>query len=224
VKAAKKPRFVNMAEVLEQLGDISPVRVRLHPAPGTATEKDLLQLRKQTKLLYELVEGTLVEKVMGSLESSLGCDLIRLLGNFLDQNPLGFLLGPDGAVRLLPDLVLIPDISFISWEQLPRRERPREPISSLAPALAVEILSPSNTKKEMERKVRQYFLGGVQMVWFVDGDARTVQVFTVPDQVVTLSEDQTLDGGAVLPGFSLPLRRLFAQVPPPPRARHKGKR
>src|SRR4029077_15787237 len=127
----------------------------------------VIRIQDRTNRSYELVEGVLVEKVMGVLESSLACDLIRLLGNHVDPHDLGFLTAPDGAVRLMPGLVRIPDISFISWDQLPKRERPTDPIADLAPALAVEVLSKGNTRREMDRKVREYFLCGVRLVWLV---------------------------------------------------------
>jgi Uma2 family endonuclease len=150
---------------------------------------------------------------MGFPESTLACDLIKFLGNFLDDKPLGFLAGMDGAVRLMPGLVRIPDISFIAWEQLPSRERPTEPIPDLAPALAVEILSEGNTPKEMARKVKEYFLSGVRAVWFVDPRKRTVRVYTAPDEWVSFREGQTIDGGDVLPGLALPVSQVFAGLP-----------
>ena len=58
----------------------------------------------------------------------------------------------------MPGLVRLPDISFISWDQVPTRHCPPDPIAGLAPALAVEVLSKGNTKREMDRKVREYFL------------------------------------------------------------------
>ena len=203
----------NLADLLRQLGGISPKRIRANPPPGTATEQDVLAIHRREKRLYELVSGVLVEKIMGVLESWLACDLIKRLGNFLDQHNLGFLLGPDGALRILPRLVRIPDISFIAWKQLSVRRIPTEPIPDLAPALAVEVLSEGNTKKEMARKVREYFLAGVWLVWLVDPRMRTVSVYTAPDQVRVLGEDDTLDGGDVLPGMVLPLREVFAEVP-----------
>jgi Uma2 family endonuclease len=205
---------VTLADLLEQLGDIAPERIRANPPPGTATEQDLLDIRRREKRLYELVDGVLVEKAMGFLESSLACDLIFLLKVFLEQHDLGFLTGPDGAVRLMPRLVRIPDISFIAWKQLPTHERPRDPLPDLAPALAVEVLSKGNTEKEMDRKVREYFRSGVQLIWSVDEKQRTVQVFTAPEQSVVLTEEQTLDGGDVLPGLRLPLRQIFEGAPP----------
>jgi Uma2 family endonuclease len=118
-------------------------------------------------------------------------------------------------MRLLPGLIRIPDIAFISWDQLPKRERPTDPIAGLAPYLAVEVLSKGNTKREMDRKVREYFLSGVRLVWLVTLASRTVQVYTALDQSKTLTENQVLDGGDVLPGLALPLRRIFAEVPAP---------
>jgi Uma2 family endonuclease len=230
MSAAPKPaRFDNIGEILKDLG-VAARRVRAYPPPGKATEKDVIAIHDRTDRLYELVDGVLVEKIMSFPESALTCDLIKLLGYYLDQNPVGFLAGPDGAVRLMPGLVRIPDVSFISWDQLPKRERPTDPIAGLAPDLAVEVLSKGNTKREMDRKVREYFLCGVRLVWLVALTSRTVQVYTAPDQATTLGENQTLDGGDVLPGLALPLRRLFAEVPMRPNAaggrtkRHKPRR
>jgi Uma2 family endonuclease len=212
-------KVVSLADLLEQLGDIAPRRVRAVPPPGTATEQDLLDIRARERRLYELVDGVLVEKVMGFPESTLACDLIKLLGNFLDENPVGFLAGMDGAVRLMPGLVRIPDVSFIAWEQLPTRERPTEPIPDLAPALAVEVLSEGNTPKEMARKVKEYFLSGVRVVWFVDLRRRAVRVYTAPDESVLYREGQALPGGAVLPGLTIAVEQVFAGLPRPGRGK-----
>jgi Uma2 family endonuclease len=214
-------RLDTIAQLLEQLGNISPQRVRLNPPPGRATERDLIKLHDRTNRLYELVDGTLVEKVMGSAEAYLAMELGRLLGNFAGEHDLGPLFGPDGAVRLFAGLVRIPDICFIRWTRLAGHVVPHEPVIGLVPDLAVEVLSESNTEKEMERKLKEYFLGGVRLVWFVDPRQRTVQVFTTPDQSTLLTEEQTLGGGDVLPGLAIPLRKLFGYVarsaPPAPR-------
>ena len=82
------------------------------------------------------------------------------------------------------------------------------------PDLAVEVLSPSNTAQEMERKLHDYFAAGVLLVWYVDPVARTVEVFTAADQSVVLRQDQSLTGAPVLPGFLLPLSKLFAELEP----------
>ena len=83
-------------------------------------------------------------------------------------------------------------------------------IPDLVPDLAVEVLSAGNTPGEMARKRQDYFAAGVQVVWEVNPSTRTVEVFTTPDHSTVLHEAQTLDGGMVLPGFTLPLQELFS--------------
>src|SRR3954469_18996574 len=146
------PPFESMASVLERLGGIAPARVVMKPLPGKATEKDLLRLMARTDRLFELVDGTLVEKVMGYGEGVLAADIIRLLGRFLDEHDLGEVGGADATMRLTSGLVRIPDVAFVRWEKLPGRQRPVEPIPDLAPDLAIEVLSEGNTPGEMLRK------------------------------------------------------------------------
>jgi Uma2 family endonuclease len=215
------PGVENLGELLEQLGGISPHRVRLRPAPGTATEQDLLDVLDHTETLCELVDGVLVEKVMGYLEGALALWLGRLLGAFLDQHDLGDLAGADATMRLMPKVVRLPDLSFVRWEKLPGRCLPTEPIPDLTPDLAIEVLSEGNTAREMERKRREYFLSGAELVWLVDPNSRTVTVYTAPDEGVVFTEADTLDGGKVLPGLALPVQRIFQRVPP---GRRPGKK
>jgi Uma2 family endonuclease len=207
--------YENFEELWERLGSVPLRRIRMNPPPGTATEKDLIRIHDREDRLYELVDGTLVEKVMGFTEGALAMHIGRLIGNFTEEHDLGFVAGADATVKLMPRLVRIPDVCFVSWNQLPRREYPEEAIPELAPALAVEVLSKGNTDKEMERKLKEYFFAGVRLVWFVDPDTRTATVYTAPDQSVALEENQSFTGGDVLPGFRLPLRELFARVPRP---------
>jgi Uma2 family endonuclease len=209
----KTNAYESLADLLKQLGDIPPHRVRASPPPGMATEKDVLAMHRRTNQLYELVDGVLVEKVMGFSESSITCVLIKVLGIFLDENDLGILAGADGPIRLMRGLIRIPDVSFISWSQLPSRVLPRKPIPDLYPDLAVEILSRGNTEKEMSRKLREYFLAGSQLVWLIDPEHRSVRVYTQPDQCAELTTSDILDGGTILPGFHLSVQQIFASLP-----------
>ena len=136
--------------------------------------------------------------------------IIRASANFVRSNDLGIVAGADGTIRLARGLVRIPDCAFFSWDRLPGKVVPDEPIPDLAPDLAVEVLSKSNTVSEMKRKLKDYFFAGVRLVWLIDPKKRIVDVYTAPDQSVRLEERQSLDGGHVLPGFALPLTELFA--------------
>jgi Uma2 family endonuclease len=111
-------------------------------------------------------------------------------------------------------LVRAPDLAFTYLDRTPDRRVPDEPVPDLAPDLAVEVLSEGNTREEMERKPKEYFFSEVQLVWYVDPRTRTVRVYTPPDRVVELGTADALDGGTVLPGFSVRVAQLFEQPGP----------
>lgn len=208
----KHSRCETVADLLRRLGNIPARRVWLDPPPGTATEKDLTALNVRKQRLFELVEGTLVEKPMGYEESHIALVLGSLLLGFVNQHGLGIVTGADGPLRLAGGLVRLPDVAFVAWSRIPGRKWPRQAVPGLAPDLAVEILSKGNTKGEMARKLREYFDAGTRLVWIVDPKTRTVRVHTSPAEPAVLTEGQTLEGGAVLPGFRVPVARLFVRA------------
>jgi Uma2 family endonuclease len=200
-----------VADMLAYLG-VAPERIRMHPVPGTATEEDLLKFEARTGRICELVDGVLVEKIMGAPEALLASFIGYLFWQHLEIHDLGIVLAPDGLLRILGRQVRVPDISFIRWERFPERRIPKQQIFPLAPDLAIEILSPGNTKAEMERKLREYFAAGVRLVWYIDPETRTARAYTAADQYVEHGEDGVLPAGEVLPGFELPLRKVFAKL------------
>ncbi|HJT77844.1 MAG TPA: Uma2 family endonuclease [Gemmataceae bacterium] len=214
---APRPRFKTVAELQAYLGDIPAERIRLDPLPGQATEEDVLTILAKEDRICELIDGILVEKPMASFESRLAIILAHFLELFLEEHDLGAVLGEAGFLRLFPGCIRAPDVSFISWKRMPNQEFPDEAIASLAPDLAVEVLSASNTEREMGQKIEEYFQAGGKLVWIVDPVARTVRVYTSPHRSTLLTEDDTLDGRRVLPGFSLPIRKWFARASRRPR-------
>jgi Uma2 family endonuclease len=201
---------MTVADLLERFGPLPIGRIRTNPPPGAATEQDVIDIEAQESRLYELVDGILVEKTVGIYESYLAARLIHLLAGFVERHRLGIVVGADGMMRLAPGLVRIPDTSFVSWDQLPGRRVPRVPIADLAPDLAVEVISPGNTAREMEQKLQEYLAAGVRLVWYVLPEPREVHAHTAERHDV-LTLDQELSGGDVLPGFVLPLRQLFEE-------------
>lgn len=204
------PTVETLADVIARLGDIPPNRILMQPPPGTATPADLLRLLDgHPKRLCELVEGVLVEKAMGNEESRLSARLIQTLLNHLDEHDLGTVSGGDGPIAFADGLIRLPDVSFIPYSAIPEGADPRTPLPDWIPALAVEILSKSNTRREIERKRGEYFAAGTQLVWVVDPRKRIVDVFTSPDVHITRSDGDMLDGGDVLPGFTLDVSDWF---------------
>jgi Uma2 family endonuclease len=212
IMPAISPSIKTLADLLDRLGGIPLDRIRFRPFPGTATVQDVIDIQHQEGKLCELVEGVLLEKAVGYNESSLAVFLAGLLNAFVIPRNLGLVTGPDGTVELMANLVRIPDVAFTSWDRLPGRRRPASPVPHVAPNLAVEVLSRSNTPGEMAAKRQDYFAAGVQPVWEIDPGARAVVVYTSPAQSTTLGATDTLDGGVVLPGFSLPVKELFAEL------------
>ena len=201
-----------LADLLEELGGISASRVRMRPAPGRATEKDVVRIVASENRLFELVDGVLVEKAMGAREAVLATHLSYLLKLHPQTAILGIVVGADGMLRLRPRLVRIPDVSFISWDQIPSGEFPSKPIPDLYPDLAVEVLSEGNTTAEIERKLAEYFEAGCRLAWIIDPKTQTADAYTTPTDCRHLRGNQALDGGNVLPGFKLPLKELFASL------------
>lgn len=204
------PALATIADLLDSLGGIPPARVRLHPTPGTATEQDAIAITERENRACELIDGVLVEKAMGLLESLLASELIAILLAFVKPRKLGFVAGESGMLRLFPGMIRMPDVSFISTERLAGIRLLKVAAPDIAPDLAVEFISPGNTRAEMKRKLHNYFDAGSRLVWYIDPRTRTAVVYTGVEQSVALTEADALDGGDVLPGFSLPLRELFA--------------
>ncbi len=178
-------------------------RILLHPTPGTATVADVEAVNLREDRLCELIDGILVEKTMGYKESHLAVMLCYFLIDFMQPRQLGVVLGADGMIRLKVNQVRIPDVAVYLNERFPDGKLPDEAIPSVVPDLAVEVLSPSNTRQEMDRKLREYFAAGVRLVWYADPRKRQVTVYEAVDRSTVLDHLATLDGGAVLPGFTL---------------------
>ena len=197
-----------LSDLLEELGGIPPSRVIVRPPPGTATEEDVIRLMEAPrKRLCELIDGVLVEKPPGFKESVLAAAMVSALRDFAKPKKLGLVAGPDGTIRLWPGRVRIPDVAYISWDRLPDR-----PIPEIAPEIAIEALSESNAKTEMEIKRKEYFRVGVRLVWEIDPESRTVAVYTSLENATILKQSDLLGGDPVLPGFSIQLADLFGEL------------
>ena len=157
----------------------------------------------------ELVRGHVVrEPPAGHEHSRIGVRIASLLDAFAREHGLGTVTGADGGYVLFdePPTVRAPDVAFV------RRGRLAPEIKgfpSLAPDLAVEIISPSNTMTEIQAKVLEYLDAGSRLVWVVDPDPRTVTVYRSRDNIRMIGENGEIDSADVLPGFRLKVSELF---------------
>lgn len=205
-------RDYTAADLVSRFGAIPLWRIRREPPPGKATEADVIRVEATEDRPCELVGGVLVEKPTGYEESMVVLNLATLLVPFVRKHRLGLVAGESGMMRLAPGLIRIPDVSFVSRRRFPNGKPPRGPIAGLAPDLAVEVLSTSNTRREMSGKRGEYFAAGTVKVWFVDLKKRTLTVFRSPDHGKTYTVSQTVDGGELLPGFKLKVADLFIDL------------
>ena len=174
------------------------------------TADDLLRLDSEG-VRGELIRGVLHETTSSGLEhGEIAAKLTILLGIFIMPRKLGTLVASDVGVWLErdPDTVREPDIAYFSAARLPPDVRITG-YAEVPPDLVVEIVSPSDTRREVRDKARMWLSYGVALVWVVQPDTRTVEVYEAGRAVVTHTEQDTLDGAAVLPGFTCPISDLF---------------
>jgi Uma2 family endonuclease len=201
-----------IADLLERLGNIPPRRVRMDPSPGNATFDDLVLVNEQRNgPICEWVENTLVEKAMGFNESWLAFIIMGQFDAYLLTHDLGMCTAPDGVMKILPDIGRAPDVSFISWKSLPGGKPPprSEKVPAVVPELVVEVLSESNTPREMGRKREEYFRAGVKWVWEIDPESRSANAYTGQNDVIPVPANGNLSCEEILPGFVLSLQLIF---------------
>ena len=144
-----------------------------------------------------------------SRHSGVGTRLIIEMGMHVKLNKLGGVYGPDATFQIGQNERL-PDVSFISAARIPP-EGETEEKWHLAPDLAVEVISPSESWAKVNRKLREYFTAGVQQVWLVSLELREVHVYDSPKALTVLGEEDALVSEALLPGFRLRISELFQQ-------------
>lgn len=198
-----------LEDLLNDLGGIGPSRVRLKPSVGGAKEESLLTPEGR---YCELVDGTLVEKGMGFFESRLASILFAILDEWLAHHNIGFAMADGAMTRLQKGLVRIPDACFFRWDRVGSQVVPENPICGIAPNLAVEIVSRTNTRAEIDRKRQEYFEAGVELVWIVYPESITVEVWKTPRDCHIAGIEDTLEGGNVLPEFQVSIRDWFQRA------------
>ncbi len=159
----------------------------------------------------ELVRGVFVPMSRPTVQHGrLMARIARLLGNFVEARRLGeVIVGDSGFVLDKEEQTLRgPDVAFISKDRIPPEGLPDDWWEG-APDLAVEIVSRTQTAHDLARKALEYLQAGTKMVWVVDPESKTVAVYTPPNHIQILREDETLDGGDVLPNFQIRVGELF---------------
>jgi Uma2 family endonuclease len=204
------PAVWTAVDLAARFGAMPMQRLRHNHTWGEATEADLLALEDlPQKSLCELIDGVLVEKVMGSRESQIAVCLLTILWSFIRPRQLGTVLGPDGMLRFPNGRVYLPDVTFIARDRLPGGELPEAAITPIVPDLCVEIVSRSNSAAEIDSKTADYFAQGVREVWLIRPGDNTLTVLTAIDNSQTFAAGDRFTAGAILPGLEFVVGELF---------------
>ncbi len=173
-----------------------------------ATFEEMALAPENLERNLELVAGEIIEMVSNQRSSFVAARITYLLTAYVVQHTLGWTTSSDGGFAF-SDERYIPDLVFIPFER--QAEPTTEAYAQTPPALVVEVLSPANHKQPgvMRKKLHTYTVFGV-VVWVVDPDTETIEVFAPGEQVRTFGKDDMLDGKPVLPEFSVAVRDIFA--------------
>ena len=159
----------------------------------------------------ELINGEIcVMSPSSSLNAGVALRIGRFLDEYVEKHNLGYATGADGGYRLGHRNVLVPDVAFISAG---RTKGPSDNVYEVAPDLAVEVISPSETNRQVLDKARAYLVAGTKLVWAVYPKEQVIDVIRLaPDDhldIETLTVENVLSGGDVLPGFEIQVKVIF---------------
>lgn len=164
---------------------------------------------------YELVNGEIVEMLPTNRINSLIAGLILTALNvfIIENNIEAYVFGADGAFALDLDNVRIPDASLLYKARMPDITDMK---TTIAPDIAVEVISPSETPRKINEKTALYLNNGARLVWNIFPQEKVVEVWTLGTggklEMQPLSMGDTVSGGEVLPGFVLPVAEIFANL------------
>lgn len=182
------------------------------------TAADLREMPDDLGHRYELVEGRLVRmSPTGGSHGRRSSDLNGALWSYVTRQGLGVVLGAETGFNLTRpgerrETVLAPDVAFVRAEHAPLTETDDFP--HVAPDLAVEVASPGDSRRRMGEKARRWLDRGARLVWIVWPRRREIDVWQPGDtQPHILTVADTLDGGAVVPGFSIPVAQVCPERP-----------
>jgi Uma2 family endonuclease len=174
----------------------------------TAAELERLGAAGERK---ELIDGLLREKPgMSQRHGEIEVRILSPLHVFVDANGLGRVYPSDTQFKLFrdPEIIRIPDVAFVRADRLPE-ESERWHIAPFAPDLVVEVVSPNDSFEDVTEEIEQYQRAGVPLIWLVQPRRRAVEVFVLGQPPRLLLEGDLLDGGDVVPGFTLPVAEIF---------------
>jgi Uma2 family endonuclease len=170
--------------------------------------------------LFEIIDGRRIEiPPRSAYSATIASRVVLKMGAFADKRSLGEVVcAMLFRLPLEEDLKRNrrPDVAFVSYDRWPadRPQSTRDNAWDVVPDLAVEVTSPNDLANAQQEKISEYFRAGVRLVWAIFPERRIVHVYEAHDKIRVVTGAGILDGGIVLPGFELPLDRLFGPIVP----------
>lgn len=155
---------------------------------------------------YEFVGGETVNVVTHPLSSKIAGKFLIHIGSFVYDKDIGHVTGADGGYQVGRERYM-PDVGYISFSRQPVLQS-EEGYIPVAPDLAVEVVSPNDTPRQITIKVSNYLAAGT-VVWVVYPDDEQVDIHIPGKSVQVVTKDETFEGGIVLPDFKLNLGNIF---------------
>jgi Uma2 family endonuclease len=159
----------------------------------------LIELPENADKRLEFIDGEIIEVPSNPYSSQIAMLFVYFIQHYLMQKPIGFLTG-EGAGYMIGGWRLSPDVAYVSkarQESLAKRG-----YNPIAPDLVVEVVSPTDEQWQIRRKLGIYGQAGV-FVWLVYPERKIVELYAPNEPVVIMDENSVLNGGDILPGFTL---------------------
>jgi Uma2 family endonuclease len=174
---------------------------------GPATIDDLLRCPKDG-CKYELVDGKIIVSPAGFHHAEIVARIVYILAAFLETHPIGKVCGDNLGINLPNGNLRSPDVTFVRNEKVPTGTA-ADRFAEFIPDLAVEVLSPNDSLKEVGEKIGEFLDCGVPSVWLVDPALETVTIYRSLSQTEQLNSQDIITAEGILPGFSCPVSRFF---------------
>lgn len=173
------------------------------------TAAELEQMPNDDSVQIELDQGELIRLPPAGMDhGDCGTEITYLLKDFVPKHDLGKVYSADTGFKLSEDTVRAPDVAFVRKERIPAVHG--KGFGKGAPDLAVEIFSPSDSVRQLMRKVKQHFAAGCHTVWIVYPERREIQILDATGMDRLLRPGDTLQAPDLLPGFTTPVEAIFA--------------
>ena len=176
----------------------------VEPQVGQPMNAEEFALLPKFARKYELIQGVVSESPAGLRHDNIAAKLIMRIGMYLLANPIGEFYASSAGFQITSNVVLSPDGAYVSYARLAGKPSP-EGFAPYAPALAIEVISPSDSATDLAEKIELYLAHGTQLLWVINPRTRSANIYRADGSGNRLQISDELNGEGVLPSFTCKL-------------------